>query len=415
MTHPWPPEGVELATGRAAVATVRADRLELHDAHRRRSRRAAAIGRSAVRWLRAHTGPRHAVHRQPRHRVRRVDVLDLVARLRLDVLPDDGVPRAARDRRTDLHGRGDLDDQRPRPAGRRSARRWRCARTTGTSSTSCGSSCSPPSTCCNDDRARVHHPVADRRPAGDRGRSRCWWFVGDGRRRRRSPRPDGRELYVTGCSSCHGVDGTGVTHLERRGRGASTSPRRARHRPTSSCPRDGCRCADSNQPARAQAARLRRRADRRAGRVRRQRSATGRRCRRSISPAPTSPPEASSTGPTARRATARPAPAARSATAQSAPKLDEAEPLQVASRGPVRPGTDAGVRRRRDRPAVAERRRQLRRVPPRSRRPGRRSDRPHGTGAGGFRRARRWGSGRCSPRSPGSARGRERGGHVGEP
>src|SRR6266540_4878075 len=162
-------------------------------------------------------GARRAVHRQPGCGICRVDVLDLVACVRLDVLPDDRIPRPPRHRRPRVHGGCDLDDQwphQPRPGcpdggGLRLLLALRRPRLGG----------------------HVRKPLRAAMTNGPRSSYRSLtvaqvaivalalgWFVkvADATP---DPQPDGQQLYVTGCSSCHGVDGHGVTTTDGHVRG----------------------------------------------------------------------------------------------------------------------------------------------------------------------------------------------------
>ncbi len=81
--------------------------------------------------------------------------------------------------------------------------------------------------------------------------------------------PTGRELFVTGCSSCHGIDGKGAKAPDGSPSGARHWWTRARPPPTTSCTPVGCPSATSNNvPVRKDPAYTDRR-DRRPGRLRR--------------------------------------------------------------------------------------------------------------------------------------------------
>ena len=105
----------------------------------------------AARVVRPDLPDGRVLHRAARQRVHQPDPRrrhDPVVRLRLDLLPHHRLPRAPRDRRADrvpVRARAHLHGQALHPRAGRDAPS--SSRTTGTSSTSCGSACSPPSTC----------------------------------------------------------------------------------------------------------------------------------------------------------------------------------------------------------------------------------------------------------------------------
>ena len=129
---------------------------------------AATAGPPSAGW-RLTVAPGRGVPRQPgRSSTPQADFQHRRPRLRLDLLPDDRVPRPPRDRRAGLHGRG---GRRPSPGASRAPAdddRRGVRATTGTSSTWCGWPCSPRSTCCGEGRLTDRPP-----PPAVRGARPC--------------------------------------------------------------------------------------------------------------------------------------------------------------------------------------------------------------------------------------------------
>src|SRR5438477_687078 len=163
---------------------------------------------------------RDVVPRQPSVGVRPGLVSRLVARVRLDVLPYGRVSRAPCDRRRRLHGRGDRHD---RGSG--------CA---GTGRHHGAGVCLLLALrgCCV---ARdVHHDLPD--PVSTSARREVvvpavlllsataillWWLGLSAATAQTDPIARGREIFLTGCSSCHGSEGQGVTAANGQVRGPS--------------------------------------------------------------------------------------------------------------------------------------------------------------------------------------------------
>ena len=143
----WPPPDVELATGArpwpppsSSVSSFTMHLAVRAAEHDRRT--------SSARWLAVTRLLGSRVPQQPGARVPRGAVLDLEPRIRLDLLSDDGLPRPARHRGHAVHGAPSAATIPGRTSVcARPRRPFRCAPTTGTSSTWCGSPCSSPSTC----------------------------------------------------------------------------------------------------------------------------------------------------------------------------------------------------------------------------------------------------------------------------
>ena len=198
----------------------------------------------------------------------------------------------------------------------------------------------------DDALARALRPVRRWSPRGGRGRcsspparpARPATTADAGRRA-------GRELYLTGCSSCHGLDGAGRRRPRRRRRGArrSSDAGEAGARTTMlttgrmplADPADNPAARSPAYDRREIAALVayvasarRRPADPR----RRPRRRRPRRGRRAVP------------GELPGRATARPAPAARSATAGPPRRCARRRPTQVGAAMRTGPGPDAGVR-----------------------------------------------------------------------
>ena len=435
----WPPEGVELAIGRTAAATVVlvASSFTMHLAVGAGRARRPARGRPLAG---GHRGPGRGVPRQPGLEYAELDFDDRHPRLRLDLLPDDRVPRPPRARRAPaswLRGRR----RRRRPSPRRppartvevcglllALRRRRLGRHVRRRSTCSDDAPADPSRWSLAAACRRRSPVGRRSPSRrPPARAPAGADAGSWRRARALPhrlrraataatgrRPDRRAVAA---------DGSGDERSSASDAAASCAVRRcatrARPAPTTSSPPAGCRWPT---PTTSPAARSRPTTpaeidalvayvaslgDGPAAPRRRHRRRRPGRGRRALP------------GATARRATRHRAAAARSATAGPRPASTRPSPTEVGAAVRVGPGQMPVFG-----PDAIDRRRSSTTSPPTSsylqgpRRPGRPADRPHRPGARGLRGLARSASAACcwsscwiggrSPIDPAARRGARR-------
>ncbi len=229
--------------------------------------------------------------------------------------------------------------------------------TTGTSSTSCGSGCTPRSTSSSDgnpQREHVHRPHLAADPATSSSCS-ALALVGGLYTALLAPQSDaveatparnqsmavkaGRDLYLQGCSTCHGLNlqgGAGGPSLIGVGAAVGRLPGRERPHAAGRRRRAGARARRRST----------RRGDRPARRVHPGQRRRARRCPRATSPTATCSWAASCSAPTARPATTSPAPAARSPTASTRPSLEPASARVIYTAMQHGPESHAALRRR---------------------------------------------------------------------